>query len=147
MTKKLILYYKSPKGLQHKLRIMQNKIARFVLNLSPRCHIGPEELQKAGMISMDLRARQMRLNHVYNIFHDQCPNYLKSNFTRVNTHHQYHTRSSDMNFVTPGLDAAGQHTFFHDAIKDWNGLPQQIKNVKHKPLFKARVKEYLKSIS
>ena len=67
-------------ALKHKLQVAQNKLARFILNLGPRAHIGSDELQKAGLLNTQLRVSQLRLNHSFNILDKECLSYLKKNF-------------------------------------------------------------------
>ena len=43
---------------------MQNKIIRFILKLEPRSHIGREEFEKLGMLKVEDRIKQLKLNHV-----------------------------------------------------------------------------------
>jgi hypothetical protein len=62
---------------------MQNKIVRFILNLGPRTHIGQEELDRVGFLSVKDRVQQLKLSLVFKNFHGTSPDYLKSNFTRT----------------------------------------------------------------
>ena len=59
------------------LQILQNKVVRFILDIGPRTHIGQNELDKVGMLSTKDRIVQLKLNHVFKIFNDTCPHYLK----------------------------------------------------------------------
>jgi hypothetical protein len=45
------------KRLKKSLQVLQNKIVRFILDLGPRCHIGQTELDKAGLLCVNDRAR------------------------------------------------------------------------------------------
>ena len=53
--------------------------------MGPPTHIGQEELGKVRMISCQDRVMQLKLNHVFNIFHNISPEYLKLHFTRVSS--------------------------------------------------------------
>ena len=46
---------------------MVNKMVRFILKLRPRFHIGDEELKTVGMLKVEDRVRQLKLNHVFKI--------------------------------------------------------------------------------
>ena len=136
-------YSSLTRALKRKLQTSQNKLARYILNLGPRSHIGSEELQKAGLLSTQLRVSQLRLNHSFNIFHEECPSYLQANFERTQTIHDYNTRNSSVNFLIPRTNCLGQTTFYYNAIKDWNDLPQEIKLLSGKANFKNKAKAFL----
>ena len=74
-----------------------------------------------------------------------CPAYLKNNFTRVNEHHEYNTRSSQHNFVIPKIKGVDSSSFYYNAIKDWNALPNNIKSLSDHTAFKAAIKQHLKN--
>ena len=57
----------------------QNKVVRFVLDLGPRSRINCDILDKVNMLSVTDRVRQLRINHVFNIFHGHAPEYLCEN--------------------------------------------------------------------
>ena len=63
------------KGLQKKLQIAQNKVIRFIYKLGPRCSVRSKEFSNLGMLSVENRIKQMRLNHVYKIFNHTCPSF------------------------------------------------------------------------
>ena len=129
---------------KNKLQIMQNKIVRFILGMGLRTHIGQEELGMVGMISCQDRVMQLKLNHVFKIFHNISPQYLKLYFTRVSSVHKYSTRGSSFNFaVTKSKDQA-RFTFNNPAmIHHWNALPNEIKNTNDFNMFKQLVKKHL----
>ena len=54
------------------------------------------------------------------------------------------TRAKAHNFHTPRICT---DTFVYTAIKDWNNLPQTIKEIKSENLFKEKVKLHLMKLS
>jgi hypothetical protein len=132
---------------KNKIQIMQNKIVRFILGVGPRTHIGQKERDKVGMLSSHDRVMQLKLNHVFKIFHDLCPEYLKMYFNRVSSVHNYSTRGSPYNFVVPHSKGQARFTFYNTAIHHWNSLPNAIKNTNDFNLFKQLVKKFLISHS
>ena len=80
---------------------MQNKMVRFILKLGPRSHIGDEELKVVGMLRVEDRVRQLKLNHVFKIYNEVAPEYLDSHFTKLIYTHRYNTRGSTTNFLVP----------------------------------------------
>ena len=128
-----------------RFQTMQNKIVRFILGVGPRTHIGQKELDMVGMLSSRDRVVQLKLNHVFKIFHDLSPDYLKLHFTRVSSLHKYSTRGSPFNFVVPSSKGQARFTFYNTAIHHWNSLPGMIKNTNNFSLFKKLVKKHLAS--
>ena len=61
--------------LKTKLKSTQNKIARFVLELSPRDHIGQTELNKVNYLNISERVEELNLNHVYKVKNNLCPSH------------------------------------------------------------------------
>ena len=73
-------YYKK------RLQKMHNKVVRFILNMGPRTHIGQRELDRVGLLSVKDRVLQMKMSHVYKIFHGTAPDYFNAFF------HPYYIR-------------------------------------------------------
>ena len=53
------------------------------------------------------------------------------------------TRYSEHNFLVPPVKGPIANTFYYNAIKDWNGLPSNLKSIKNCDLFKSGVKDFL----
>ena len=84
-----------------KLRIIQNKMVRFINCLGPRTHVGNNELEEAGILHVGQRSKQLVLHHVHKIYYSDVDHYITNNFTRVSNIHGYDTRNSHFNFVLP----------------------------------------------
>ena len=132
--------------LKNKLQIAQNKTVRFIKSMGPRSSVRKTELSSIGLLNVEHRVKQLRLNHVHKIYYNKCPSYMKEDFLKVNEHHTYNTRSSQHNFVVPKIKGVESTTFFYNAIKDWNSLPGHIKETKNLDQFKKLVKSYLMDI-
>ena len=141
-------YSSLSKHLKQKLQVCQNKMVRFILNLGPRHSINCDILDSLNMLNVEARVKQLRLNHVYNIVQGLAPNYLQENFTLVSSTSRYATRSSsNRNFIVPQISTYEAGTFYYSAIKDWNGLPVNIKEITNKDTFKDALKQFLKQQS
>ena len=68
---------------------------------------------------------------------------MKENFIPISEIHMYNSRSSIGNFHVPSADSFIKKTFYYNAIKDWNSLPIDIRNIKNKNMFKKKLKCYL----
>tara|TARA_B110000881_G_C18495777_1_gene474172 strand:- start:132 stop:1001 length:870 start_codon:yes stop_codon:yes gene_type:complete len=125
---------------RHKLQVAQNKIVRFILNLSPRSHIDQQTRHSIKLLNTQDRVKQLRLNHVFNIFNDSGAPYLKLNFTRAASAHSHRTRSSNFNFIVPRVKGIAKKSFYYNAVLDWNDLPPQIQSLGSRMVFKRAVK-------
>ena len=128
---------------RHKLQVTQNKTVRFILNLSPRMHIDQFTRNSIKLVNTLDRAKQLRLNHVFNIFNGTSAPYLNNNFTRASISHTHRTRSSSFNFIVPRVKGIASKTFFYNAILDWNALPPHIQTMSSRLEFKKAVKKHL----
>ena len=129
------------KCLKKKLQVAQNKMVRFILNLHQRHSVSYLEFEKLNLLNISNRVKQLRLNHMFNIFNGIAPQYMYQNFVRnVSTHN---TRSGQSNFIVPFSKGAAASSFNSTAIKDWNALPEDIKSIKNKCHFKRQVKCHL----
>ena len=125
------------------LQISQNKIVRFIIGLEHRTHIGVTELKKVNMLKVEERVKQLKLNHVYNIYNNVGPSYLTDNFHRTANLHSIRTRRSECSFFVPRVQGMAVHSFFYSAIKEWNSLPSNIQCIDGKSRFKTAVKRHL----
>ena len=131
-------------GLTKKLQVAQNKMIRFILKLGHMSHIGYKERNKAGFLNVTDRVKQLKLGHVHKIVNKTCPSYMSSNFKFLNENvNRTNTRSYQHNFFIPSIGSQGTKTFFYTAMKDWNSLPANIKEIKNEDRFKEKVKEFL----
>ena len=132
------------KSLTKKLQIMQNKVIRFILNLGPRTRITCDILESVNMLYTSDRVTQLRLNHVFNIFNGNAPNYLFEHFER----NEGITRgATNLNYTVPRVGSQGTSNFYYNAILDWNSLPVPIKQISNKSGFKEAVKSHLLEVA
>ena len=133
------------KTLKNKLQIAQNKMIRFILNLKNRAHIGQKELVKTGFLNVSKRVTQLKLGHVFKINNKTSPQYLTQHFNRLNEgEERIATRGKAFNFQIPRINT---NTFAYTAIKDWNSLPSNIKEINSEKLFKEKIKKHLVEMS
>ena len=131
------------KTTSKKLQVAQNKVIRFILNQNIMYHISEDDFKQLNFLNIQNRAKQLRLNHVFNIFNEIGPEYLRSNFTRVLNSHNHNTRNSVLNFVIPKKSTVISGSFYYNAIMDWSSLPSAIKSISNKSAFKKSVRTHL----
>ena len=133
------------KKYKKRMQITQNKTIRFLLNAHGRTHIGPAEFRQVNMLPVELRAKQTKLNHMYNIIQGTAPNYMSSNIRLTSTQHSINTRSGSLSLTLPSVKSFGFHSFHYTGPKAWNELSSQIQCSISKSIFKRNVKLYLQN--
>ena len=126
-----------------RLQVAQNKVIRFLLNVPPRAHIGPDEFRKIGMLPVEQRVNQLKLNHMYNIFNGHAPEYVKNQVQRYSN--CYNTRNSISSFMIPRVKGCGSHSFNYTGAVLWNTLPLSLRQSNSISVFKKSVKDHLMS--
>ena len=122
--------------LKHRLQVCQNKMVRFILYMSQRDSIIYNIFSSIQILNIEDRVKQLRLNHVYDIFNDRAPSYLRENFVLKSIASTRHTRSSsNLDFVVPFIKTCQSGTFYYNGIEDWNDLPKEVKVMKSKDFF------------
>ena len=122
-----------------KLQVMQNKVIRYILNLSPRSHIGAAEFQMVNMIPVEYRVQQLKLNHMFNVVNNRAPNLFS--IAMVHNFQERVTRRSEHNVVIPRVKNVSSFRF--TASKLWNNLPSDLQLTQSKYQFKRGVKKWL----
>jgi hypothetical protein len=96
------------------------------MNLDPQASVNSATLGQLNLLNIQDRVSQLRLNHVFSIYHGRAPSYLtelfllRSNYTRS---------ASNADFVIPSVKHKQCESFHFNGIKDWNMLPGEIKTV------------------
>lgn len=129
------------KHLKSKIQISQNKVIRYLLNLTPRTHIGANEFRKVNMIPVEIRVNQLKLNHMFKIINNQAPNYLQISMLR--DQHNLNTRFSQHAVMVPHVKHSGAASFVYTASTLWNSLPPNLQSTQSKYNFKKGVKDWL----
>ena len=128
---------------KNKLQITQNKMIRYILDLQPRDHIGKEQFDQVSMLNVCNRVTQLKLCHVFKIFHKQSPHYLQEYFHRPSESHSHNTRGSRFYYSKPKLNGQIKNTFYATAIDKWNSLSPAMKQLINYKCFKSDVKKLL----
>ena len=61
--------------------------------MSPSTHIGVQEFQEMGLLPLESRVDQLKLNHVFDILNDRAPGYMKNHIDMVYNQHSHNTRA------------------------------------------------------
>ena len=128
-------------ALRKKLDVIQRKMARFVLGIGPRTHVGSGTLRELGWLTVWDRVKYFSLLHVHRIKWGCGPSYLRKGFVLVKNIHCHETRASNNGFHISGDDIHGSFSYF--GKKEWNTLPDNLKALEKIDLFKVKLKQYL----
>ena len=112
------------KSLRNKLQVMQNKTVRFVKKLGPRNIINYTVFSEVGILNIENRVQQLRLNHVHNNFYDKDPKYMGQNFSKARDLHHHSIRDKQYNFVVPNANGMTSTTFILMLLR--TGTPFQF---------------------
>ena len=131
-------------GLRQRLDTVQRKMVRFVNGWRPRSHVGTTEINNVGWLYFPERVKFFKLCHLYKVKQELAPSYLSQDFVRTRDVHLHLTRGSDLNY------AANSHkfppnTFHYSVIRDWNALPEKLKEAGTLVSFKRDLKRHLLS--
>ena len=130
---------------QTRLQSTQNRLIRLVLNLPFRHHISTGHFRDVSWLPVGSRVVQIKILHVHRIFNNLAPPYMSEDFTLVSEIHSHCTRSSVNCFYHPKVASNAMKSFFYTGIKAWNGLPNSIKIVQNRNIFKVLVKKHIMS--
>ena len=76
------------------LQVAQNKVIRFILGKDARYHITDDDYTALNFLNIHNRAKQLSLSHVFDVFNERGPKYLRSHLTRVSNVHQFSIKNS-----------------------------------------------------
>ena len=108
-------YHGLQKNLKHKLQILQNKTIRFVLDLTPRSHIGYSEFNRVNWLPVRFRVQQIVSTNMHRLIHGNAPLYLREGISMVQERHSYNTRNSVLSLILPRVNSSGDKSFSYIA--------------------------------
>ena len=138
-------YHGLQKNLKHKLQILQNKTIRFVLDLTPRSHIGYSEFNRLNWIPVRFRVQQIVSTNMHRLIHRNAPLYLREGISMVQERHSYHTRNSVLPLVLPRVNSSGDKSSSYIAAKFWNQLPIPSRATENPLHFRLLIKKHFMS--
>ena len=129
-------------GLKGRLDIIQRKMVRFVNAWRPRDHVGEREINSVGWLFFPKRVSFFKLCHLFKVRLGQAPNYVAVDFCPTSNIHSHNTRGSRLNYH---VDSAKfpPTTFHYTTVREWNSLPEYLKEISSLPLFKRKLKRHL----
>ena len=122
----------------HKLQLVQNFAARVVLGLKKFDHIS-QGRRSLKWLDVTEKVLFNDLVLVFKCVNGLAPDCLGRYFLKLSAVHNKNTRGCN-NFVVPRCRLSmGQKAFYFLGPKEWNGLPDNIRNTKDIDSYKRRL--------
>ena len=125
---------------KNKLQTCQNKVIRYILDYSSRQHLDVNDFKKVGFLNVAHRVKYFALSLMFSIYHGTAPSYFED-FSLLS--HSHRTRHNNRAFDIPTVNSQGKISFKYNGIILWNSLPQTVRCIKDKQVFKRECKDFL----
>jgi hypothetical protein len=126
----------------YRLNLIQKRIIRLISGVPFRAHT--EELFK-GLNLLDVRsnAKYNILLFMHDFINNRLPYIFTNYFTENSQIHSYNTRSNNMLHPAPYRTNVRKFSIKITGCKLWNELPNGLKTINSKFIFKRELKSYL----
>lgn len=122
----------------HKLQLVQNFAARVVLGLRKFDHIS-QGRRSLRWLDVTEKVLFNDLVLAYKGVNGLAPDYLRKYFVKRSAVHNKNTGGCN-DFVIPQCRLSmGQRAFYFRGPREWNGLPDNIRNTKDIDIFKRKL--------
>ena len=91
------------------------KNIRFVLDLTPRSHIGYSKLNRVNWLPVRFIVQQIVSTNMHRLIHGNAPLYLREGISMVQERHSYNTRNSVLSLILPRVNSSGNKSFSYIA--------------------------------
>ena len=125
-----------------KLQTVQNFACRIITNIKKFDHVTPGYLQ-LKWLTIDKLLIYKDAVMAYKCLNNLAPSYLTKKFIKRSDIHNCQTRNNHNLDIPSYKSATGQRTFYYRAVKIWNELDDDLKNISELKRFKKKLKEYL----
>ena len=89
------------------------------------------------------RVTYFKLIHLFKVRHHRAPSYLRTRFSSVSDSHSHFTRGSHVNLRVSSTFSQVQGSFAYSCVRQWNALPNRIKEIDSLLSFKRALRSYL----
>lgn len=125
----------------NKIKLLQKRAIRIITSSTFREHTIPL-FQNEKILPIELLLQYRIAMFMYDLKEEIIPSCIRSKFLLTEDVHRHNTRSKYFH-IRKSLKQS-QHTIFHEGIKVWeHNIPNNFKHIKHKNIFKKKMKYYL----
>ena len=125
-----------------KLQTVQNFAARIITKVRKFDHI-TLSLQELNRLPIELLLLYRDTIMAYMCFNNLAPSYLTNKFVKRSDIDNRPTRYRDSLDIPSFKTSSGQRTFYYRAVKIWNDLDSELKQITNLDKFKKKLKEQL----
>ena len=134
----------APNYLKQEVFILQKKAIRAIYHLPYNSHTH-ESFKDSGLLKLDDLIKIRLCTQIYEAIHSN--DHSLSSFIKT---HQENTARNTRNMKKLMLPffrkSRSQAGFLYSGIKEWNELPESVKNSRSQNAFKSRIKKYFLSL-
>ena len=126
-----------------KLQTIQNRCARRILEASPGASAGPL-LRELGWLTLQEKRKLHKCVLVHGLMQGKGPHALCSELDKLRTTSAIGTRATTGECLSLKSHRTNYvaKSFFYDAAKLWNKIPQSIRQTKNRSTFKEKLHHY-----
>ena len=134
-------WHAAPNFAKNKLQVLQKKALRAIFNLPYNSHTN-DIFKENGLLKITDIYRMNLLCHLYKI-RNMPANYDASLHPRLmSTIHSYSTRNSNNLEIPRYNKATSQSSFLFQSAKEWNLIPEYIRNSSSLASFKSNLRRF-----
>ena len=138
-------WHAAPNCALNKLQVLQKKAVRAIFNLPYNSHTN-DFFKENGLLKLNDIYRLNLTSHMYNIRINPANYDISLHPRSMSSIHSYNTRNRD-SFTIPRYNrTASQSSFLYQSAKEWNLIPQQIKDSSGCASFKSNLRNYYCSL-
>ena len=128
---------------KNRLATLQRKMVRFVVGMGAREHVAEGDIFSLGWLPIWRRAEYFMTMHAARVKMSISPGYIAQNFVLASDAHSYGLRQHEYNFSISSCHFP-VCSFTRTAIKLWNSLPSELKQIGNIAVFRRRLKAFMK---
>ena len=125
-----------------KLQKVQNFAGRIVCNIQKYDHVSPA-MRQLNWLPIKQQLVYKDTVMAYKCLNKLAPPYLCDKFVKRSELYSRQTRNNNQLDIPLFRTASGQRTFYYRAVKIWNSLENELREIQSIRLFKRKLKTYL----
>ena len=125
---------------------VQNFACQIISNIKKFDHVTPGFQQLKWLTIDDLLVYKDAVM-AYECLNNRAPSYLTKKFVKRSDIHDRQTRNKHNLDNTNYKTATAQRTFYYRAVKIWNELDDELKNISELKVFKKKLKKHLLALN
>ena len=134
-------WHAAPNYVLNKLQVLQKKAIRAIFNLPYNSHTN-DYFKENGLLKLHDIYRLNLTSHTYNIRNNPSNYDISLHPRAMSSIHSYNTRNRNSLTIPRYNRTASQSSFLFQSSKEWNLIPQQIKDSSSCTSFKYNLRKF-----